>query len=106
LTEAERIWLREKRKVDLAAAKKGPLTWWKPDSGYKDADGKFHYLGPRGLGLSPALIAKAEAELDGYRSFAPGEVENRPDTFSENLGVIAVAANRIFEQARDQARRR
>jgi hypothetical protein len=96
LSEADRIWLREKRTADLVAAKKGPLTWWKPDSGYRDANGKVHCLGPRGLGLSPALIAKAEAELDGYRSFAPGEIENCPDTFSGNVSLIATAAHRIF----------
>jgi hypothetical protein len=86
-------------KAAVVAAKEGPLTWWKPDDGYRDANGKVHHLGPRGFGLSPVLIAEAEAELDGYRSFAPGEVENRPKTMAENGLLIAVAANRKFERA-------
>lgn len=88
-TEADRIRFRETRKVDLVAAKNGPLTWWSPADSYN---------GPRGLLLSPTLIAKAEAELDGYRSFAPDEV-GCPNDMRENARLIAVAANRISERA-------
>jgi hypothetical protein len=80
-------------KADIVAAKKGPLTWYSFKNWYEDEKGQRHLLGPRGLGLSPALIAKAEAELDGYRSFAPGEVDC-PDTMAENARLIGVAANR------------
>jgi hypothetical protein len=92
---------RERHKADLAAAKTGPLTWWKPDSGYRDANGKVHRLGPRGLGLKPALIAKAVAELNGYHNFTAAQV-NRAGTLGNNTLLVAIAAHRIFEQARHQ----
>jgi hypothetical protein len=81
-------------KAAVAAAKEGPLTWWRPDEGYE-----ITRFDPRGLTLSPALIAKAEAELDGYSGFAPGEVENC-GRYPENIRLIATAAHRIFRQRR------
>lgn len=93
-TDPARAKSVEADKAYIIAAKTGPLTWWKPDRGYRDDKGEFHYPGPRGLGLTPTLVAEAEAELDGYRSFAPGEVENCPNTFSEGLRLIAIAASR------------
>jgi hypothetical protein len=81
-------------KAELAAAKTGPLTWYVPDDDrwYKDADGKVHCFGPRGLGLSVAKVAAAEAYLDG---FARVEAEPVDDgCWSTALQRMAIAANR------------
>jgi hypothetical protein len=51
------------------------------------------------LGLSPALIAKAVAELDGYHNFTRADLAGR-GSLGENVRLIAIAAHRIFDQAR------
>jgi hypothetical protein len=83
----------EEMKADLIAAKAGPLTWYVPDDDrwYKDADGKVHRFGPRGLGLKVATVAAAEAELDGF-----ARVEKIVDDgrWSSALQRMVIAANR------------
>jgi hypothetical protein len=88
---ARRAKYVEELKADLIAAKTGPLTWYIADDDhwYKDADGKVQFLGPRGLGLTVAKVAAAEAYLDG---FAPPVDGGRWSTaFAQRM---AIAANR------------
>ena len=85
----------EEMKADLVAAKTGALTWYIPDDDhwYKDADGKVHRLGPRGLGLTVAKVAAAEAYLDGFARVEAEPVDGGrwSTAFAQRM---AIAANR------------
>jgi hypothetical protein len=92
---ARRAKYVEEMKADLVAAKTGPLTWYTPDDQcwYEDADGKVERLGPRGLGLSVAKVAAAEAYLDGFARHEAEPVDGGrwSAAFAERM---ATAANR------------
>lgn len=85
----------EEMKADLIAAKTGPLTWYTSDDDrwYKDANGKVHRSGPRGLGLSVAKVAAAEAYLDGFARVEAEPVDGGrwSTAFAQRM---ALAANR------------
>ena len=85
----------EELKADLVAAKTGPLTWYIPDDDhwYKDANDKVHFLGPRGLGLTVAKVAAAEAYLDGFARVEAEPVDGGrwSPAFKHRM---AIAANR------------
>ena len=86
----------EEMKADLAAAKTGPLTWYIPECEqlrYEDADGKVHRFGPRGLGLTVAKVAAAEAYLDGFARVEAQPVDGGrwSTAFAQRM---AIAANR------------
>jgi hypothetical protein len=53
--------------ADLAAAKTGPMTWYVPGRPWY-VPGPGRRDGQRGLGLTVAKVAAAEAELDGFPS--------------------------------------
>jgi hypothetical protein len=75
----------ETLKADLAAAKTGPMTWYVP--GRRD--------GPRGLGLTVAKVAAAEAELDGFVRLEAEPVDDGrwSTAFAQRM---AIAANRAL----------
>ena len=77
----------ESLKADLAAAKTGPMTWYVPGPGRRD--------GPRGLRLTVAKVAAAEAELDGFVRLEAEPVEGRrwSAAFAQRM---AIAANRAL----------
>ena len=84
----------ETLKADLAAAKSGPMTWYAP----KDANGKVCRSGPRGLGLTVAKVAAAEAYLDGFARPEP-ELPNDDGRNGNRWSAafhqrMAIAANR------------
>jgi hypothetical protein len=75
----------ETLKADLAAAKTGPMTLYVP--GRRD--------GPRGLGLTVAKVAEAEAELDGFVRLEAEPVDG--DRWSTAFAQrMAIAANRVL----------
>jgi len=84
----------ESLKADLAAAKTGPMTWYVPGRPWY-VPGPGRRDGPRGLGLTVAKVAAAEAELDGFVRLEAEPVEGGrwSAAFAQRM---AIAANRAL----------
>lgn len=94
----------EEMKADLIAAKTGPLTWYVSEEAYvarqlaAGARPPLERQGPRGLGLSVAKVAAAEAYLDGFARPEP-ELPNDDGRDGSRWSAafaqrMAIAANR------------
>jgi hypothetical protein len=94
----------EELKADLIAAKTGPITWYVSEEAYvarqlaAGARPPLERQGPRGLGLSVAKVAAAEAYLDGFARPEP-ELPNDDGRNGSRWSAafhqrMAIAANR------------